>query len=1358
MKTLLKNILVLSTFMFTVNLYCQQISIKQMPYTDQLPSNSVQKILQDSEGYLWFGTQDGLCRYDGYRINTYRSDFRNPDILSDNQITCIAEDKHNNLWIGTKKGISILNKSTYSISKVDLPAIKDEHIKCITISSSGKVWVGTEYNAIFLLSAPNSIEQHFSESATVENTPPGCVSDIYEDAVGNIWITGWEKGLYKYNPEHGTFTKFPRIGNHDNPHKIFQDKKKQLWICTWGDGLYLFNPNKTGEEMYTKVHPGQEKELQTDDTFYSITQDNASGYIWCISFHGVSAFRYNGDNLEEVDMSHLFLNIDKIFSEIIKDRDGNLWLGSFTEGAYCISFDKPSVNNYDIDAIRAKTGLTPYIRSICEDNNGNFWISQDRLGLCIYNRFTNQVLICNEQLHLKNMRGLKEISCLINLHQSGKIWAGAATEPIIYIIEKNGQQPNVLKQISLIKPNSPEWVKPYPRLFFEDSNNNLWIATTMGLYIKNKENDEIKYISDEFGIINGITESVNGVIWICGDNSRIFKLRRKEGNNRFHIESIDIKEYLSIDDNTNSIVADRKGNIWIGTKEGRVIKYNIIQNKCEDITLSCGMSGESIFNIVVDKFDHIWVSSNKKVIEYNSENNTYVIYSNRDGLGINFLYKNSLFENMDGDIYYGGNGGISYFTPSTYLVEQGRPSKAYIVDIRIGNRSALEGNSPVRFDRTNNILVVDAKDNNIEIHFSSLNYNFPHRIQYAYRLVGVDDNWIYSPHDRQFATYNKLSKGSYIFQIKATDENGLWNENYSVLTIIKRPAFYETWWAYLIYAVIILLCAYLIIRTFTNRIRLRNDLKIAQIEKDKAEELTQTKLRYFTNISHDLLTPLTIVSCAVDDMEITALDNNKPYTHIIRTNITKLKRLIQQILDFRKIENGKMILKISNSDLFAFISQICYTQFMPLINKKNITFSMTSNRGEINAYFDMDKIDRVMFNLLSNAIKYSADGGSIGVRIRTFLSDSKEFAEISVIDTGKGIKQEDIGLIFTRFYNNLSADASETNGIGLSLTKDLIELHHGNIKVISEINKGSTFIFTIPIDKESYISELRDNELPNTNFSDLVTVADIDVENSLSSDNPKRDDINILVVEDNLELLFLMKKSLSKYYSIYSAVNGVEALEVVRNNNIDIIVSDIMMPEMDGLTLCRTIKSNIENSHITIILLTAKNSIDDRVECYNAGADGYISKPFELKVLEARINNFIANKELRQQKFKSNIKINISELQHPTLDEEFLKNATAIIEDNLSKTDFDINAFAKSINMSNSSLYRKLKSLTGLSPVEFIRNIRLKHACNMLINKSISVSEVAYLVGFSNPKYFASCFKAEFGITPSEYQNNGYKD
>lgn len=455
MKALLKNILVLLTFMFTVNLYCQQISIKQMPYTDQLPSNSVQKILQDSEGYLWFGTQDGLCRYDGYRINTYRSDFRNPDILSDNQITCIAEDKCNNLWIGTKKGISILNKSTYLISKVDLPEIKEEHIKCITISSSGEAWVGTEYNAIFLLSAPNSIKRHFSESATAENTPPGCISDIYEDIHGNIWITGWEKGLYKYNPEHDTFTKFPRIGNHDNPHKIFQDKNKQLWVCTWGDGMYLFNPNKIGEEMYERMYQRQERELQTDDTFYSIAQDNVSGYIWCISFHGVSAFRYNEGNLEEVDISHLFVNIDKIFSEVIKDRDGNLWLGSFTEGAYCISFGKPSVNNYDIDAIRARTGLTPYIRSICEDNNGNFWMNQDRLGVCIYNRFTNQILIGNEQPHLKNMKGLKEVSCLINLHQSGEIWAGATTEPIIYIMEKNGQKLNVLRQISLIKPNSP---------------------------------------------------------------------------------------------------------------------------------------------------------------------------------------------------------------------------------------------------------------------------------------------------------------------------------------------------------------------------------------------------------------------------------------------------------------------------------------------------------------------------------------------------------------------------------------------------------------------------------------------------------------------------------------------------------------------------------------------------------------------------------------------------------------------------------------------------------------------------------------------------------------------------------------
>ena len=539
--------------------------------------------------------------------------------------------------------------------------------------------------------------------------------------------------------------------------------------------------------------------------------------------------------------------------------------------------------------------------------------------------------------------------------------------------------------------------------------------------------------------------------------------------------------------------------------------------------------------------------------------------------------------------------------------------------------------------------------------------------------------------------------------------------------------------------------------------QLRHELSVAQIEKEKSEELVQAKLRYFTNISHDLLTPLTIVTCLIDDAEIT-YKNKIPQFDMIRTNVNRLKRLLQQILDFRKVESGNMKLKVTSGDIVSLIRDVCDSNFMPLIQKKKLTFTFESPEETIQAYFDVDKIDKVVFNLLSNAYKYTGEGGEIKVALSVYLQNGHTYLSIIVSDTGKGIASEDIDKIFTRFYTNQHWVSSETNGIGLSLTKDLLEIHHGTISVESEIEKGTSFTVIIPIDKESYAeSEINiesSQELRKEGRTDIVDV-DMEAWEQHEGENVETtvNDIHLLLVEDNEELLYLMERILSRRYHVMMAKNGVEALELMKDNEVDIIVSDVMMPEMDGLELCRTIKGNLETSHIPIILLTAKNTAEDRIECYNAGANAYISKPFELKVLEARLDNFLMDKRTKQEEFRTDIEdINFNLLDATDIDKEFLEKVIEVIQENLSSSTFDVIQLADALAMSKSSLYRKTKAIIGLSPVEFIRNVRLKQGVKMLRNKSISVSEVAYTCGFSNPKYFSTCFKEEFGVTPKEFQ------
>ena len=774
----------------------------------------------------------------------------------------------------------------------------------------------------------------------------------------------------------------------------------------------------------------------------------------------------------------------------------------------------------------------------------------------------------------------------------------------------------------------------------------------------------------------------------------------------------------------------------------------------ENLSNMFDMLEEGIYNIIMDQLGHIWISTNKRVVEYDPKNGGIMDYSTMGDVTVNSFMPNSYFKSSSGKILYGGNRGISVFTPYEHLSDEPRRIKTMVADVKIDGTSSLLEKNNQRFNLRSQTISLEAGDKNIEIDFSSLNYAFPDKIKYAYKMDGVDDDWVYVRGDRQFAFYNQLPKGKRTFYLKTTDVNGLWSNYVAEVQVFKQPAFYETLWAYVSYVIFVLLCLYLFYRRMKRRMQLRHELRIAQIDKEKSEELVQTKLRYFTNISHDLLTPLTIITCLIDDAEMTS-NNRISQLSMIRSNVNKLRRLLQQILDFRKVESGNMKLAVSKGDVISFVDDVCRVNFAPLMRKKNQTFTFMAKDKHLTGYFDRDKLDKIVSNLLSNACKYTKDGGDIKLLMELLFEFGHRQLRIQVIDTGEGIAPADLENIFKRFYTANNRDESESNGIGLSLTKDLVELHHGTIGVESELGKGSTFTVDLPIDKDSYEEyELMEGELSANNVKADVILENEELTDSETVENLRTADNHLLLVEDNEELLYLMERILSRHYHVLIAKDGLEALDIIKDNEIDIIISDVMMPEMDGLELCRTLKSNLETSHIPIILLTAKNTAEDRIECYNAGADGYISKPFELKILEARINNFIMHKKNKQEEFRTNVEVNIDSLETSSIDKEFLDKVISVIKSNMSEGDFDVVQLADALAVSKSSLYRKMKIATGLSPIEFIRNIRLKHGSQLLKDRSISVAEVAYECGFSNPKYFATCFKEEFGVTPKEYQKN----
>ncbi|KAA5243438.1 response regulator, partial [Bacteroides finegoldii] len=934
-----------------------------------------------------------------------------------------------------------------------------------------------------------------------------------------------------------------------------------------------------------------------------------------------------------------------------------------------------------------------------------------------------------------------------------EIWLGSEYYPEIYRVKKEKDRIELLGTLNLSNyADNPG----FPRIFYEDSKHNLWVVTTKGILVKPEKEKNLQDTKFPSMDITGIGEGKDGTLWIGTRKQGVYNAI-VSSNLTFEkkgLKNLTTQTDKLVSDNIGAICIDDNGLVWMGSLDGDVFTYDPRTKKVENLSNMFDMLEEGIFNIITDQLGHIWISTNKRVIEYDPKNGGIMDYSTMDDVMVNSFMPNSYLKTRSGKILYGGNKGISVFTPYEHLSDNPRRIRAMVADVKIDGVSSLLEKDNQRFNLRSQTISFDAGDKNIEIDFSSLNYAFPDKIKYAYKMEGVDDDWVYVRGDRQFAFYNQLPKGKRTFYLKTTDTNGLWSNYIAEIQVSKEPAFYETWWAYMFYVVLVILSLYLFFRRMKRRLQLRHELRIAQIDREKSEELVQTKLRYFTNISHDLLTPLTIITCLIDDAEMTN-GSRISQLSMIRSNVNKLRRLLQQILDFRKVESGNMKLSVSKSDIVSFIDDVCKVNFAPLIRKKSQTFIFSTEDKHLIAYFDRDKIDKIVSNLLSNACKYTSEGGEIKLIMKSYQEAEHTHLRIQVVDTGEGIAPGDLENIFKRFYTAHKGDESESNGIGLSLTKDLVELHHGTIEVESELTKGSTFTIYFPIDKDSYQeNELITGETPVNDKKAAMIFEHEDLEKPGVVEDVQVNDNHLLLVEDNEELLYLMEKILSRQYHVLVAKNGLEALDIIKDNEIDIIISDVMMPEMDGLELCRNIKSNLETSHIPVILLTAKNTAEDRIECYNAGADGYISKPFELKILEARINNFIIYKKSKQEEFRTNVEVDIDSLETSSIDKDFLDKVVSVIESNMVKGDFDVVQLADALAVSKSTLYRKMKIATGLSPIEFIRNIRLKYGSQLLKNKSMSIAEVAYECGFSNPKYFATCFKEDFGVTPKEYQKS----
>ncbi len=1319
---------------------------------DKLPSNSVVRMYNDAEGYMWFGTKDGLCRFDGYEIKIFRSSAHTPGKLPNNEIQCITGDGRQQLWVGTLEGIVIVDKKNFSVSTFKHPLVERERINSICVDKKGEIWIGTSNNGVLRYNPENeSTIQYSSTSKPALRIPDNNVNHIYEDSKGRIWISMWKSGLYYLSTDRSRISAIPAIGKSNNPFRFFEDKEGVFWICTWGDGVFRLN-NTQNKFSVQPLQLSAKSQGNISEIAYSITQDDNEGKIWIVTFNGLSVLTKETDGSVIVENGKQLFDQSSsgLFHEIIKDRRGNLWVGSIGEGLYRQDFNRLPIQNFSFESLRSRLNVPAYITRICETPDKEMFVSINRVGLFWFNPQTGEISRVQEP----TLSSLNSVSNIKYIQHTGQILITQEGDGIIYVARKKGKELELVDYYSL--ENTKVSTENNIATIYEDSKKNIWIGSGLGLYVK-RFRGPVEKVNNMSQSIVALNEDNAGNLWIGATQGGVFRTAL-ESPRGFKFENIPLNIDNFSSNGVQSICVTKKGEVYIGTREGCLFLYEEKDKKAIEISGLYGITEEGIMDIQVDGEGILWISTIKRIVRYNPENHASTYFSTADGLQVNLFHKDAVAKLHSGELLFGGNGGIVAFDPRQQMINASNgKQKVYITDVLIQNKSLFDRDAKLRFNPLKNKITLRNSENNLSIEFSALNYLVAGKIQYAYKLSGIDKDWNYVDNTRRYVNYSSLPAGSYTFMVKANDENGTWNDEVTTMKIVVEPPLYLSWWAYIIYILFIGFFGLVAFRTVSNRIRLRNELKISKIEKDKSEELAQVKLRYFTNISHELLTPLTIIMLQIDSLQ-QKLSSDIVQFDVMRDNVIRLKRLIQQILVFRKTESGNMKLKIQKDDIVAFINNICQSSFKPLVNEKKIKFTVNFEKDSYIAHFDPDKLDKAVYNVLSNAFKYTPVGGEISVKMSLHDRDGVSYMRLSVSDSGKGIAEEDLPHIFKRFYISRSADQSQSHGIGLALTSDLLQLHKGSIEVKSQLDEGSVFTIEIPVSANAYTpEEMSDDETGNKelsviqDLSDQLSQEEIDIEES-DSEKAIEKDFSILIAEDNKELNKLIADSFSDRYHVLTAEDGVKALELIQSNEIDLVISDVMMPGMDGLTLCKLVKNDVATSHIHMLMLTAKNTTEDRIDCYNAGADAYIAKPFELKVLRARVKNLISKRVQKAETFKSNQEINISSMEYCSIDELFLKQAVKIVEEKISDDTFDFDQFAMDMATSKSTLHRKLKSLTGLSPGEFIRNVRLKHAVQMLNNNVGNISEIAFAVGFNDPKYFSRCFKIEFGMTPKEFQ------
>jgi len=1361
----LKNNLFFLTFFLASYFFVAQdfsdnnrlLKFKEYSLTEGLSQSSVLCILQDSNGYMWFGTRDGLNKYNGHTFKTYRYNLKDKNSISSSYIKFLFEDKKGNIWIGTNNGLNKYiphedNFKRFKHSK-DTKSLIDDEIWSIANAKEDYLWIGTNRG----LEKFNTIT---GKGDYIQNTSKNALNNqirsLFVTKNNDLWICNREN-ITVHNTQKNEFKHFfyPETQRRESTRNyipvIYEDKNTNIWLG-YRDGLAIFNKKKNEFEHFKII---SENISSITSEVRTIHQD-VFGNLWVGSYNGLYIINKEKSTItnyvhDENDSNSLSQN--SIFS-IIGDTKGDVWIGTYSGGVnyYDRSFDL--FKNYSAGTNNSKLNYK-VISSITEDTSSNLWIGTEGGGLNFLDQKTGKFKYYTHNKNNSNSISANNIKSIIKT-QEGNLWIGTHDGGLNFL--DPSKRPFNFKKYKRNINDSLSLSNDRIIALLEDYNKNIWIGTSGGglnmLDVKSKTFLRVKDASSLVGnFVFNISKANNENILLISGNKGLAKINvdtKKITHIKFKNEKV-AAENTTI---TLSAYEDASKNIWIGTEGDGLYCYNKETEKSIRYGTEEGLPNEVIYAILPDNYNNLWLSTNKGLSRYNLETRQFKNFDVSDGLISNEFNYNSKIKLKNKELMFGSTNGLVFFNPDK-VEENAFIPPVYVTSISVNNKPFLSGTIIEKE------ITLTHNQNVFSFNFIALSYSQPDKNEYAYMLEGFDKGWNYIGNEKS-ATYTNLDAGNYTFKVKASNSDGLFNEKGQSVKVKIKPPFWKTWWAYLCYLLFFTGALFLIRKYSLLRISEKNELKQERLDKTKIKELNRLKLNLFTNISHDFRTPLTLIIGPLERM-IKKKDGSRFIQEQHQTmyrNASVLLQLINQLLDFRKSESGNLKLKASKNNIVSFLENI-KGSFEELANYRQIDYSFKKSDNQINIWFDIVNLKKVFFNLLSNAFKFTPDNGAIKIKVSTVLKNQNQFVKIEIKDNGKGIPEKNIKYVFDRFYQIERDHNSRTGtGIGLALAKSVIKLHKGSISLKSKQKKGTKFVILLPFGKDhlnmdqiiqesNEIDELNIYEDASKYFLKETTKIDEGIKKVKQTDDP-----TLLIVDDNADVRSFINEVFEDNYFILEAENGQIALEIAKKNTIDLIISDVMMPIMDGVELCRKIKTNIITSHIPVVLLTAKTSDESQKEGFKTGADVYIAKPFDVSVLEYRITNLLRTRQNFIKKFKKDIILEPKELEITSVDEIFLKKSIALIEENMQNSEFTINDFISELGMSRSALYRKLKALTGQSITEFIRTIKLKRAAQLIAQTKLTISEIAYDLGFNDLKHFRKIFKKLFNELPSQYRIN----